>query len=148
VHFEAIRGTAAGFYPPEVIEGWAPPVDDGRREQFRRALASGDERFFVAEHAEAVVGFGSIVVSLHEFRSLYVHPHFGRRGIGGAILRELERLASRRGLSTLHLTATVNAEAFYARHGYCVLGRGIHRASTGAELACVRMQKNLGNAAP
>jgi putative acetyltransferase len=148
VHFEAVRGTAVAFYPPAVIEGWAPLVDEGRFEQFRRAISGQDELFFVADHsAEGVVGFGSIVVSSHELRAVYVHPRFGRCGLGSAILRELEQAAIVSGVPGLDVTSSVNAEKFYLRHGYEALGRSMHRSSSGVEMACVKMRKTfLGRA--
>lgn len=143
VHFAAVRGTAAASYPPPIIEGWAPPPDEARQEQFRRAIAGGDESFVVAEHAGDVVGFGSIVVSVHELRSVYVHPTAGRRGVGGAIVGELERVAVSSGIPALDVTASLNAEAFYVQRGYQVLERTIHRSRSGLEMACVKMKKSL-----
>ena len=151
VHFEAVRGTASASYPPEVIESWGRPPDDSRRELFRATIAGGEELVVVAETDGAVVGFGSIVPALQELRAVYVDPRAGRRGVGGHIVAELERLARARRLPELHLVASLNAEAFYTRHGYEVVERGIHRQSSGTEMACVKMKKSLvpiGGSAP
>lgn len=40
VHFEAVRQTAAAFYPSELIKSWTHTPDDTRQEQFRRAIAA------------------------------------------------------------------------------------------------------------
>jgi L-amino acid N-acyltransferase YncA len=124
VHFAAVHQTAAKFYSAALIEAWSSAPEEGRYQQFRRAIASQDESFLVAESADEVVGFGSVVVSLQVLRSLYVHPRAGRLGFGG------------------RLTAALNAEQFYLHHGYEVLGRGLHRSSTGVEMACVHMNKD------
>lgn len=53
-----------------------------------------------------------------------MHPASGRRGVGSAIVRELERLAVASGIPALDVTASLNAEAFYMQHGYQSLGAG------------------------
>jgi putative acetyltransferase len=143
VHFEAIRGTAAAFYPPEIIDSWSRAPDEARFEQLRRSIAGGEAMFVVADDDGDVLGFGSVVPSSHELRAVYVHPRAGRRGIGARILEQLEQLAIARGVPELHLDASLNAEAFYARHGYQVIERGIHRLANGVEMACVKMRKSL-----
>jgi GNAT superfamily N-acetyltransferase len=142
-HHAAVRGTAAAFYPPEVVEAWARPSDAISGEPFRRAIQGGDELFVVAEQEGQVVGFGSIVPTENEVRAVYIDPRVGRRGIGSQILGELERLARTRDIRTLHLVASLNAEAFYVRHGYQVVERGVHRSSSGVAITCVRMRKSL-----
>jgi putative acetyltransferase len=143
VLFEAIRQTAAASYPAEVIASWATPVDAGRIEQIRQAIAGRDELCLVAEHEAKVVGFGSIVPAAGELRAVYVHPAVGRSGVGSALLLELEQLARARGLPELHMDASINAEAFYAHHGYLVVARGVHHMSSGGQMACVKMRKPL-----
>jgi putative acetyltransferase len=143
VLFEAIHGSASQYYSSEVIASWARLPDEPRCTQIRRAIVGTDELCLVAEHAGEVVGFGSIVPSLGELRAVYVRPDFGRRGVGGAILHDLERMAVARGLSELHMGASLNAEVFYLGHGYEVIGRGEHRLANGPQMACVKMRKAL-----
>ena len=143
VLFEAIHGAASSHYSSEVIASWARVPDEPRCSQIRRVIAGTDELCLVAEHAGEVVGFGSIVPSSSELRAVYVRSDFGRRGVGGTILRDLERMAVARGLSELHMDASINAEVFYLRHGYEVIERGEHRLANGAQMACVKMRKAL-----
>jgi putative acetyltransferase len=143
VLFEAIHGSASRYYSSEVIASWARVPDELRCSQIRRAIAGTDELCLVAEHKGEVVGFGSIVPSLSELRALYVRTDVGRRGVGAAILHDLERMAVARGLSELHMDASINAEVFYQRHGYQVIERGEHRLANGAQMACVKMRKPL-----
>lgn len=143
VLFDAIRGSASDYYSPDVIAMWARAPDPLRCAQIRCVIAGTDELCLVAEHMGEIVGFGSIVPSLSELRAVYVRAELGRRGVGGAILRGLERIAVTRGLSELHMDASINAEAFYRRHGYQVIDRGEHGLANGAAMACVRMRKTL-----
>ena len=142
-HFAAVHETASEFYPGEVLNSWSPEPDAARYEQIRRAIAKDDELFVVAEDASGVVGFGSIVTSLQELRAVYVHPRLGRKGVGASILQELERLAVAKQCVHLRMDASVNAEAFYSRHEYEVVSRGVHRLASGHEMACTKMKKVL-----
>lgn len=140
VHHAAIRGTAVSFNGPEVIDAWAPLLV---RPEWVAALAariaSGEEEAVIARAGDAyVAGFGSIVPALAELRAVDVDPAHGRAGTGGLILRELERRARGHGLSELRMHASLNAEAFYRRHGYEVLGFGEHVLRSS-----VRMRKAL-----
>jgi len=143
VHFAAVHQTAASFYPRAVLDSWSREPDEGRYEQIRRATANGEELLVVAEDASGIVGFGSIMPTLQELRAVYVHPRAGRRGIGSRILIQLEQLAVDRGVFQLQLDASVNAEAFYRRAGYEIVERGVHRLSSGHEMACFKMKKSL-----
>jgi putative acetyltransferase len=144
IHFEAVHRTAAPFYPNEVIDEWSPVPDALRIDQFRRAICGGEELFLAAEHDRGdVVGFGSIVPSAAELRAVYVHPDAGRSGIGSAILEGLERLAIENGVFALRMDASVNAEAFYLRHGYELVERSSHQLGRGPRMACVKMRKFL-----
>lgn len=148
VHFAAVRGTGSAFYPSDVLQHWSPEPSAARTEEFRRAILSGDELFVVVERAGSVVGFGSIVVTSSELRAVYVHPEAGRVGVGSKLLAELEALAVERGLGHLELSASLNAEKFYAKHGYEALGRHVHRLAPGVRLACWKMKKSLAPPAP
>jgi GNAT superfamily N-acetyltransferase len=143
LHFAAVHETAAAFYSREVLDTWSSLPDEARYQQIRDAIAKGDELFVVAQDASGVVGFGSIMPRLEELHAVYVHPKAGRRGIGSRILIQLERLALDRGVLQLQMDASVNAEAFYQRAGYEIVGRGVHRLKRGLEMACVKMKKRL-----
>jgi putative acetyltransferase len=88
-----------------------------------------------------IAGFGAIVGANNELRAMYVAAAFGRRGVGSALLRELERLAKERGCGELHMHSSLTAAPFYVQHGYQDLGRADHTLSSGEKMACVRMRK-------
>ena len=138
---QAIRGLAAASYAREAIESWAPTVtDDSLRELERNE--EGEIRLMAELHG-ARAGIGALVPARSELRACYVLPEAARRGCGSAIVRELERLAKARGLTRLHLTASLNAEAFYASLGYRARDRGAVVLPNGHRLACVWMERDL-----
>ena len=98
-------------------------------------LCAGAEKF----HLWAKSAFQTSRV----LRAVYVHPRVGRRGVGAKILEQLEQAAVDLRLPELELEASLNAEAFYRRHGYEVLKRAIHRLASGHGMACVKMRKLL-----
>lgn len=144
IHYLAVRQTAASAYPKEVIEAWSQnPDDEERIQRIKKAWIENPEHYFVvAKLGDRIVGFGFVHTN-GEIQGVYVHPDFGRRGIGGYILAALEDWAIASGLSQLRLDASLNAEAFYKRHGFEVVEYGTHRLRSGLLMECVKMYKNL-----
>jgi putative acetyltransferase len=143
IHHAAVHETAGPYYTPDVLEAWAVKPTTASCERVRGEIS--DERMIVlvAEIGRRVIGFGMAVPANKELRAIYVHPDSGRKGVGAAILGRLEELAIARNVDRLHLDASVNAEAFYARHGYEEVERTVHRLRSGQEMACIRMTKLL-----
>jgi len=142
VHNAAVRGIAAKDYPPEVVEDWAQmPVTEEGVERF---LANPDgEIRLVAEIDGVIVGIGCLVVANCELRACYVAPAAARKGVGTALVREIEHIARDRGLTYLQMDSSVTAEPFYLHHGYTVRQRSEHILWSGRSMACVRMEKRL-----
>jgi putative acetyltransferase len=137
----AIRGLAVGHYPPEAIEGWVVPVTD---ETVRDLMLNRDNEIrVIADLDGEPAGIGALVLARSELRACYVSPHAARRGCGSALVREIERLARENGLTRLELAASINAEAFYAAHGYEVRERSDVVLGNGHRMAAVWMGKNL-----
>jgi putative acetyltransferase len=97
----------------------------------------------VAKQNNLIVGFGSIASKDNQLRALYVHPSFGRRGIGARILTALEHEAKSLGLLYLQMDASINAESFYRKHEFEIIEYATHQLASGQEMACVKMQKTL-----
>jgi putative acetyltransferase len=137
----AIRGLAAAAYPPEVINAWVVPITDDSV----RALiaAAGEEIRLVAELDGDPVGIGALVVGNSELRACYVAPEGARRGCGSALVAELEQIARDNGLTRLELVASINAEPFYASHGYRASERCEHVLPNGTRMEAVAMSKRL-----
>jgi putative acetyltransferase len=142
VHHAAVRGSAAKDYPVAVIEAWAPmPLTDDVMERVR---ANPDREYrLIAEIGNRVVGIGALVFENSELRACYVEPEMGGRGVGSALVSEIERAARSQGLRFLELDSSVNAERFYRSKGYEVVERGEHVLHGGQAMTCVKMRKRL-----
>jgi putative acetyltransferase len=141
IHTRAVRGLAAPYYSPEIIDGWAFRVTD---EGIRRFLRNPDHEIrLIAELNGVPVGLGALVISELELRACYVVPEAARQGVGSALVREIERLARDHGLTELNLQSSINAEPFYIALGYAVVERGEHVLRSGHRMAAVRMRKGL-----
>lgn len=138
----AIRGLASAYYPPEVIEDWAPLLVDDVAVRRTRANSEGEIRF-IAESGGEVVGIGAVIPSKSELRACFVMPKAARLGVGTALVGVIERKATELGATFLELNASLNAEPFYARLGYETLSLGEHPLRTGRLMACARMRKIL-----
>src|SRR5580692_3883510 len=142
VHNASVRGLAAKDYPPVVIEHWARlPITDLSVERF---LANPDNEIrLVAELNGVIVGIGALIVENNELRACYVLPSATRKGVGSAIVHEIERIALENGVTSLQMNSSVTAEPFYQALGYEVLEYGEHTLSSGQRMACVKMRKFL-----
>jgi putative acetyltransferase len=142
VHHAAVRGLAAADYPPDVIDAWAPlPMSDEMVE--RVAAAPPGQIRLVAEIGSEIVGIGEIVPDLNELRACYVMPKAARKGVGTALVREIEQIAREHGLTHLQLDASLTSEPFYLSLGYKGRERGEHVLSSGLTMVCVKMAKRL-----
>jgi putative acetyltransferase len=138
----AVRGIAVKDYASEVIENWAgPPVTEAMLERF--AANPDREIRLVAEIEDKIVGMGALVVATNELRACYVSPSAIRKGVGSAIVREIERIALENGLTFLQIDSSVTAAPFYKALGYEVLEYGQHILGSGHSMACVKMRKFL-----
>lgn len=133
VHLASVRVLCSGHYGREEIERWTT-VDPGL---YARLLRSAT--VYVAARSGVVVGFAALSVARREIRAVYVDPAAAGGGVGGRLLTRLERLARALGVRELHLAATLNAVAFYERHGWAL--DEAHPAL--ANHRCVPMYKRL-----
>lgn len=140
LHSRSVRGLAATHYPPEVIDAWTMPLTGGSVEAFEENV-DGEIRLIAELDGEAA-GLGALVLNTAELRACYVVPEAARRGVGTAIVREIERLAIQYGVQQLHLHASLNGEAFYTRLGYQVDGR-TEILLRGQPMAAILMSKRL-----
>jgi putative acetyltransferase len=142
IHRAAVREIAAKDYSEAVVNAWAPlPITD---EIVQRFLENrGDELRVVAEVDSELAGIGAVVIGKSELVACYVAPHFVRRGVGQAIVSELEQLARQHGLNHLQLESSVTAEPFYAALGYRAEARGERVLASGVPMAAVRMVKRF-----
>jgi len=108
-------------------------------EAFCSRLAEPHRRFLLAEQGAGLIGFAEMLTCAREARGthllgaelvrLYVQPRAQRRGIGRALLRQVEAIAIDAGLSALWFTVwegNANALAFYAAQGYATKAAAIY----------------------
>ncbi|MBN1402090.1 MAG: GNAT family N-acetyltransferase [Anaerolineae bacterium] len=95
----------------------------------------------VCEQAGHVLGLGCLAG--HELKRVYVDPEQQGRGIGRALVAELESEARARSRDRLRLQSSPAAMPFWASLGYRVVGRERIRVGE-AEFVVVGMQKELG----
>ena len=140
LHAQSIRGLAAGHYPPEVIDAWCVAPTE---ENLARFITNAEhERRLFAELDGKVVGLAALVLEGLELRACYVLPEAARKGVGTALVREMERLAAAEQLDHLELLSSINAEPFYAALGYESGGSTEHNLR-GHPMAAVKMSKRL-----
>ncbi len=107
-------------------------------------LANSDKEFrLIAEIAGRAVGIGAAVFENFELRACYVAPDAGGKGVGSALVKEIERAARELRTPRLELDSSVTAESFYRILGYEVVERGEHVLGNGQRMACVKMRKEL-----
>ncbi len=145
LHARAVHGLAVGHYPSVVLRAWAPlDPDEDWIEGFRQSHASCTR--IVAVSDGRLVGFAELAPESKELRACYVDPDAARQGIGRALVARIEALARDRGLASLWLDASLNAETFYHAQGYEIVERGTHmleRAAGSLAMPCVKMRKAL-----
>ena len=125
-----------------VIEAWAPmPVTDDAVERVR--VNRENEYRLIADMDGRVVGIGVGAFEKAELRACYVAPDVGGKGIGSALVREIERAARKHGLTHLELDSSVTAESFYRKAGFEAFERGERALRNGQRMACVKMRKAL-----
>jgi GNAT superfamily N-acetyltransferase len=141
----ALPGSAIVLYRQGIIEEWASAsIGPKQVEDFAQWIRRGEESIVVAvEHSGGIIGFGAIEPKKSELRAVYVTAKHGRRGIGRALLGQLEDKARNAGLTALRMNASINAVRFYEANGFISLGCGVHTMPYGRRMPYVRMQKNL-----
>lgn len=141
LHRAAVHDTASGDYPPDILDAWSGPITNASREKYR---AGAEEEVRIgAFDGEVLAGLGCLAPCKSELRACYVHPDYGRMGVGSKVVQALELIASGMGLKTLTLDSSFTAERFYAQLGYGVIERGSHRLSNGTNMPSIKMQKAL-----
>jgi putative acetyltransferase len=140
VHHAAVRGLASKDYSPEVIEAWAPMPITIQHVGHVQSNSDGEYRLG-AEIDGRLVGIG--VVQKNELRGCYVTPSASRRGVGSALLREIERAAREQGMTYLEAESSLTAEPFYIGSGYLVREHGEHVLWNGQRMACIKMRKTF-----
>lgn len=94
--------TLRRWFSNKSVEGYYPAIDDGE--------------MFVCEADMTTMGFGHAIPG--EVVAIFVHPDFAGQGVGRCLLRHAVEFASKDYDGPIKLSATLNAEPFYAKHGF------------------------------
>lgn len=134
----SIQHFCKNFYSSAAIEGWIKSKSAASYQNL------GETRcLIVAEEKLEIVGFGLLSLHNAHIDNLYVAPNHAGKGYGKILLQKLEAIAQAQQIQELHLMATLNARNFYHHFDYVGDVEGVHVLSSGVELACVRMWKQL-----
>ena len=141
LHHAAVHDTASADYAPDILDAWSGPVNADRIAKYKENPE--DEIRIGAFDGGMMAGLGVLVPQSGELRACYVHPDYGRMGVGRRIVDALEQIASGMGLGSLTLDSSTTAEKFYASLGYETVLRGSHKLADGSFMPSIKMQKML-----
>ena len=113
VHVNAINGLPRGSQGSEGVSEWLKT-----RQPSVYAQEMQSETFVVAEDAGTIIGWAALNLPKAEITNVFVDPDHHRRGVGTAMLAELEAVAEASGLAAVQLRATGTAIDFYLATGY------------------------------
>lgn len=137
-HRQAILAVDRQFYDDAQIAAWAAGTIPSK---YLDSISKGE--LFVVEEASGIGAFGWLKTSPAEIRAIYVLPSHQGKGYGSKLLEFLESKLLTLGVKEIMLGASLNAHAFYARHGYCAGSSGTLEMS-GVSIPYNLMNKQLG----
>ena len=138
VHRAAIDRGCREHYDDAQVKAWLVGICPA----LHRA-AMREHHVVVAERHRRVVAFGEYQPRTGQVVHLFVDPDLGRCGLGSRVLEALEARAQTDGRQEVRLRASLNAEAFYARHGYVAAGGPRSVSLRGVDVPCLPMRKPL-----
>lgn len=138
LHINSIKHYCSDFYSEEAITAW---LELKSPEEYKNH--SSNRVSIVAEKDDEIVGFGLINLNKKSIDSLYLKPYMAGKGIGKLLLKKLEEIAQQNQIEILKLASTLNAVEFYHKMGYQGEVKSIFKLSSGVNLDCVEMTKQL-----
>jgi GNAT superfamily N-acetyltransferase len=135
---EAIRAQCGGHYPVADLDIW---TSGAMSATFAQRVA---DHFYVAVADGQDVGTAMIDLATGKIDAVFVLPAYMGRGIGRALMVQMESLALDAGLASIQLESTLNAAPFYRALGFKGDNLSTYQSSLGVSLACVPMMKHLG----
>lgn len=139
--FDTVHHVCAAHYAAEQLWAWAPAMPN------REAWETLDKGYcFVVDYEKNPVGFAAMSPD-GVLEMLYVHKAFQRRGIAGALLKQLYRLARKKGMIVLKVSAPEHARSFFEQQGFVGAPNTVPQSQEPV-LGLVYMEKQLDSAAP
>lgn len=141
MHHDSVHNLAKTHYPQDKLDSWSPPPTPERIHRLAEKLLSGEELGHVAEQDDKVIGYAALVPDNKEIRAVYVAPEWSHKGVGKALLNTVMKQAiSEFGIEQLTLSSSLNAIAFYQRHGFEIIEMRDHCMSSGDSLKSAYMR--------
>ena len=119
LRWRAVRVLAPTAYGPAQVAAWLPEPDSVAA---TRACCEDGRSTWLAMVDGKVAGVTDLKADGH-VDTLYVDPDHARRGVGSALLRHVQVVASLRGLNGLYTEASEIARPVFVRAGYSVDAR-------------------------
>jgi GNAT superfamily N-acetyltransferase len=96
-----------------------------------------------AEQDGQLIGFAQLDSTSNRLRALFVDGRCQKRGLGRALLAEVEARARARGCARLHGAMSLNAVPFYERCGFHRIDGDERLMTLGVSVPVARMEKQL-----
>lgn len=128
----ALQTQCAGHYDAATLATWAAAPAPA---QYPVLLQQGGG--IKALIHGALAGYAILDLAQHEVDAVFVDPQHGGQGVGTALLRALEHMATQP--EKLHLYASLNAVPFYRAAGYHAEQSMQYPHPSGILLDCVHM---------
>ncbi|WP_099822311.1 GNAT family N-acetyltransferase [Tatumella sp. OPLPL6] len=110
----AIIAQCQACYPLSAIRAWTPEkMPDG----YRQAILHNP--FYVAENMQhQLLASGYLDIETQRVEAMFTLPEAMRQGIAARIMTCIKQEALARGINTLALSSTPNAQGFYLKQGF------------------------------
>ena len=138
IHIAAILAISNDYYSDKVKESWALGL---RPIGYAKGYSQGEHFRVLKNDDDDVLGFSS--THANEVVALYVNPKHQGKGIGRALLQDAEETIRSNGASIGNLKASLNAETFYASHGWQTHSQDEWKSRGGLMLPVVKMIKSF-----
>ena len=139
MRYNAIQNVSAAYYDKFTLNEWSESSEGS----VQRLLSNSADIRIVAVINNDIVGYGELVTKENLLGACYVLSSAGGKGVGRAIVAELERIAREHHITYLQLDSSLNAERFYLCCGYRITERAKHIMPSGSVVDCVKMHKDL-----
>jgi len=136
---DTIQNVNAIDYPADEIEDWSSWWTE--HDKWRERI---EEQYFIKALIEdKIVGFSSLAADGY-LDFMFTHKDYQRRGIGGNLLRKIERKAKEQGNDLIYSDVSITAKEFFERHGYITEKQQLKK-SRNKELINFRMTKIINS---
>lgn len=138
---DTIQSVNSKDYPADEIEDWSSWWTDYDKWQERI-----EEQYFIKAMIEdKIVGFSSIATDGY-LDFMFTHKDYQRYGVGGNMIRKIERKAKEQGNDLIYSDVSITAKGFFERHGF-IVEKQQFKKSKNKELINFRMTKTINGSA-